>query len=120
KAEARLVGGLGFKGPADERGEVEIGYGVDDAHRNKGYMSEAVAAMVDWALQQPDVRSVRAETTNTNVASMRVLQKVGFAPYRATDRYLYWRIDAAGLAQRRPARQPRREQAASAEFDLYD
>lgn len=98
KAEDRIVGGLGFKGPPDERGEVEIGYGMDDAERNKGYMTEAVAAMVRWALAQPDVASVRAETANTNVASMRVLQKVGFIAYRATDRYLYWRFKAGQLS----------------------
>jgi uncharacterized repeat protein (TIGR04076 family) len=110
KAEQRLIGGCGFKGPADERNQVEIGYGTDDAFRNRGFMSEAVAGMVAWALSQPGVCSVRAETANTNVASMRVLQKVGFAPFRATDRYIYWRID--GEAKQTGKR--------ADEFELYD
>lgn len=113
KSENRLIGGLGFKGPPDERGEVEIGYGMDDAERNKGYMTEAVAAMVQWALSQPSVRIVRAETANTNVPSMRVLQKVGFIAYRATDRYIYWRF--AGREGQRLA-----EVSGAAEFSLYD
>ena len=47
--------------------------------------------MVSWALRQESVTGVIAETANTNVASMRVLQKVGFVITSATDRYLYWR-----------------------------
>lgn len=118
KSEQRLIGGCGFKGPADDRGEVEIGYGTDDAFRNRGFMSEAVAGMVEWALAQDGVRSVRAETANTNVASMRVLQKVGFAPFRATDRYIYWRIGEE--AQQRRGEETRKAAKRSGEFDLYD
>lgn len=95
KTETRIVGGLGFKGPGDERGVVEIGYGVNDSDRNRGYMTEAVTAMVGWATAQNGVHGVRAETANTNLASIRVVQKVGFVPYRATDRFLYWRMDRA-------------------------
>lgn len=118
KSEQRIIGGCGFKGPADERGEVEIGYGTDDAYRNRGYMSEAVVGMVEWALNQTGVCSVRAETLNTNVASMRVLQKVGFAPFRATDRYIYWRIGEE--AQRRRGEEMKRTKRRSDEFELYD
>jgi uncharacterized repeat protein (TIGR04076 family) len=118
KAERRLIGGCGFKGPADERSEVEIGYGTDDAFRNRGFMSEAVTGMVEWALAQEDVCFVRAETANTNVASMRVLQKVGFAPVRATDRYLYWRIGEKATKRRSEETQSKKQQ--TDEFDLYD
>jgi uncharacterized repeat protein (TIGR04076 family) len=118
KSEQRLIGGCGFKGPADERGEVEIGYGTDDAFRNRGYMSEAVTGMVEWALAQKEVCSVRAETVNTNVASMRVLQKVGFAPFRATDRYIYWRFGEE--AKKRRDEKAKKEKQGSDEFELYD
>ena len=49
--------------------------------------------MVRWALEEETVKAVIAETANTNVASMRVLQKVGFVITSATDRFLYWSID---------------------------
>ena len=48
--------------------------------------------MVRWALDEEGVEAVIAETANMNVASMRVLQKVGFVITSATQRYLYWRI----------------------------
>ena len=49
--------------------------------------------MVRWALCQVGVEAVTAETANTNVASMRVLQKAGFIITSATARYLYWKTE---------------------------
>lgn len=41
---------------------------------------EAVSALVDWALRQPGVVRIRAEAEEGNAASLRVLEKAGFAP----------------------------------------
>ena len=90
-AERRIVGGLGFKGAPDRAGEVEIGYGFDPFYHNRGLATEAVGAMVQWALGQEPVEVVVAETANTNVPSMRVLQKAGFVITSATDSFLYWK-----------------------------
>lgn len=46
------VGGIGFKGVPDERGQVEVGYGVDEPHRRRGFATEAAAALCRWALEQ--------------------------------------------------------------------
>ena len=89
--ERRIIGSLAFKGAPDQTDEVEIGYGFDPFYHNRGLATEAVEVMVSWALRQESVTGVIAETANTNVASMRVLQKVGFVITSATDRYLYWR-----------------------------
>lgn len=70
------AGLAGFKGVSNENGSTEIGYGIDPAYQNKGYMSEAVKALVDWALQQPVCTTVTA-TTVENPASRRLLQKLG-------------------------------------------
>lgn len=71
------VGELCLKGVGEE-GEVEIGYGVAGDWRSRGYATEAVAALVDWALNQSGVVCVTAETDPSNVASQRVLEKAGF------------------------------------------
>ncbi|MBI1295383.1 TIGR04076 family protein [bacterium] len=123
KSQQQLIGGLGFKGPADDHGEVEIGYGTDDAFRNQGFMSEAVEAIAAWALTQPGICSVRAETANTNVASMRVLQKVGFTAYRASERFIYWCINAQVLERERMSAEAAlgsKTGNGSGEFELYD
>ena len=92
KAERRIIGSLAFKGPPNRDNAVEIGYGFDPSYHNRGLATEAVGEMVRWALSEDGVEAVIAETANTNVASMRVLQKVGFVITSATDRYLYWKI----------------------------
>ena len=92
KEERRIVGSLAFKGPPNREKTVEIGYGLDPAYHNRGLATEAVGEMVRWALSEEGVETVIAETANMNVASMRVLQKVGFVITSATQRYLYWKV----------------------------
>ncbi|MBR4329913.1 MAG: GNAT family N-acetyltransferase [Candidatus Riflebacteria bacterium] len=74
-----IVGTLSFKG-IDEKGVVEIGYGINDGYENKGYTTEAVKALSEWASKQPNVKQIEAETEETNIASIRVLEKSNFVP----------------------------------------
>jgi len=71
------AGLIGFKGIPDNDGFVEIGYGIDESVWNKGFMTEAVQLMLDWAFDYPDCKCVTA-TTVINPASERVLQKLHF------------------------------------------
>lgn len=73
------IGDLCFKGLGPD-GSVEIGYGIEEKYQGQGFASEAVSAVVDWALDQPGIRRVEAETEPDNRASQRVLEKCGFAP----------------------------------------
>ncbi|GIL40356.1 GNAT family N-acetyltransferase [Roseiterribacter gracilis] len=73
-----LVGEIGYKGPPDSEATVEIGYALLPEARRNGYASEAVTALVRWALQRNDVLRVTAETVIGNDASERVLQRTGF------------------------------------------
>ena len=70
------AGLVGFKSYPDENGSTEIGYGIDPAYQNKGYMTEAVKVLVDWALGHPFCKVVTA-TTVENPASRRLLEKLG-------------------------------------------
>ena len=73
------VGDLSFKGLLPN-GRVEIGYGILENFWGNGYATEAVNAAVEWALSQPEVSCVEAETEPNNSASQRVLAKCGFCP----------------------------------------
>lgn len=73
------VGDLSFKGLHPD-GRAEIGYGISEGYRLKGYATEALSAAVQWALGQPGVVRVEAETEPDNAASQRVLEKCGFVP----------------------------------------
>jgi RimJ/RimL family protein N-acetyltransferase len=74
-----LVGDAGFLAPP-AGGEVELGYAVRPEHRGRGYATEAARALVEWALAQPGVDRVVAEFEHDNVASKRVLERVGMRP----------------------------------------
>jgi [ribosomal protein S5]-alanine N-acetyltransferase len=72
-----LIASGGFKGPPQD-GTVEIGYSVLPRFQGHGYATEMVRALIDWALAQPGVLRIIAETTGDNTPSMRLLHKLGF------------------------------------------
>jgi ribosomal-protein-alanine N-acetyltransferase len=82
-AAGEVVGSAGLVGRPNERGEVELGYGILEDHRNRGYATEAARALVAWALAQPNVDQVVARSELSNDASNRVLEKLGLTRVRA-------------------------------------
>ena len=86
------VGDICFKGEPNKKGEVEIGYGTYEKFQGMGYMTEAVKAITDWALDQPGVTAVVAETDQSNVASQRILKKNNFIQYKIVDKMKWWRL----------------------------
>lgn len=68
---------VGMIDPRIEGPKVGIGYVAARAHWGKCYVSEATRAIIDWAFQQQSIYRVYATTDVENVASQRVLEKVG-------------------------------------------
>jgi len=61
-----------------ERGELEIGYMLLPRYWGKGLASEAVAAVLAWVADHLDDEQVIAVTQAANVASLRLLARLGF------------------------------------------
>lgn len=93
KSTNTVVAELGFKGPPDANGLVEIGYGTMPFQQGRGIMTEAVAGFVSWAGKRNDIRGILAETDKTNSASIRILQKNNFTQYTVKGNMLWWRRD---------------------------
>ena len=74
-----IVGDFCFKGLGAD-GAVELGYGLREGFCGNGYMTEAVRTVTKWALEQPGVSRVEAETESENEASQKVLAACGFVP----------------------------------------
>jgi RimJ/RimL family protein N-acetyltransferase len=72
-----VIGDIGFHTPPDDMGDVSIGFGVVPSARGDGYATEALRAMLAWALEQPEVRTVHADTDLVNLASQHVLTAAG-------------------------------------------
>ena len=77
--DGKHIGELCFKGLSED-GIAEIGYGIAEEYRGRGYAAEAVSAAVDWALGQTGVMCITAEAEEVNIASQKVLSKAGFVP----------------------------------------
>jgi RimJ/RimL family protein N-acetyltransferase len=56
---------------------ANLGYVLAKPHWNRGYMTEAVRSVVDWAVAQDAVDRVWAVCDVENLASARVLEKAG-------------------------------------------
>lgn len=91
KTENMMIGDLCFQGEPNEKGEIEIGYGTYDHFQNKGYMTEAVGALVRWGLGQERVLAVVAETNADNIPSQKILKNNGFHCLGQAGENLKWR-----------------------------
>ena len=74
----RVIGTIGFHGPPDERGRLEIGYSVQERFRRQGFAREAVRAMLDWAATEHGIRRFIASISPTNEPSLSLTRGFGF------------------------------------------
>lgn len=68
--------------------KIEIGYVLARPYWGKGYMTEALRGVIDWAFTQPDVYRVQAFCDVDNVASARVMEKAGMSREGLLRRYV--------------------------------
>ncbi|MEM1322382.1 MAG: GNAT family N-acetyltransferase [Bacteroidota bacterium] len=76
-ADQTVIGMGGYKGPPDELGRIEIGYGIAPAYRNQGFATEAARALLLDAFTDPDVQTIFAHTLPESNASNHILRKIG-------------------------------------------
>jgi RimJ/RimL family protein N-acetyltransferase len=75
--DEKLIGVVGFTYHGD--GEVpELGYWLGEPHWGKGYMSEAVRALLEAAYATHVYPRIKARALKSNGASLNVLRKAGF------------------------------------------
>jgi ribosomal-protein-alanine N-acetyltransferase len=66
-------------------GTAEVGYRVAEQVAGRGVATSTLRELCRLAAEQYGLRTLKAETSNENVASQRVLEKAGFVPVRPTD-----------------------------------
>ncbi|MFW5967082.1 MAG: GNAT family N-acetyltransferase [Persicimonas sp.] len=78
--DGEAVGGIGLERKTDVfRRSVEIGYWLGERVWGRGIATEAVAALTTWGFTNLDVVRIYAGVFEWNPASIRVLEKVGYA-----------------------------------------
>ncbi|NJK49205.1 GNAT family N-acetyltransferase [Candidatus Gracilibacteria bacterium] len=80
-----LIGWGGFKGKADARGIVEIGYEIIPLYRNRGLATEAAWGLIEYAFSYSHIKSIQAQTLAINNASTKLLQNIGMQFVGTTD-----------------------------------
>lgn len=78
RAEHVAVGQMTFRQVPENPSILELGYGINPEYAGRGYATEMARRLVCWALEQPGVATITAACLETNIASIRVLEKVGF------------------------------------------
>lgn len=73
--EGELIGFCGFK-PEGEH--IDFGWRYAHRHWGKGYATEAARAVLRYGLEELDLRGIVAVAYEANVASVRVIEKLGF------------------------------------------
>jgi ribosomal-protein-alanine N-acetyltransferase len=75
---SQLIGTLGFHFYETKDRRVDIGFDLLPAYWGKGIMTEAASRLVHWCFEHLNLHRVQADCTEGNIASEKVLLKVGF------------------------------------------
>lgn len=87
--DGKIVGDIGFKGPPDGRGWVEIGYQVLPECQSQGYGNEAIGLICGYAADA-GVICIEAEIHTDNRISRHLIEKNGFSFVSQSGSYNYF------------------------------
>jgi ribosomal-protein-alanine N-acetyltransferase len=90
KESKAIIGDIGFKGKPDPEGSVDLGYGIVDAARRKGYAVEAGAALIKWTFKQQQVKVITARCMHVNEGSTKTLERLGFYQKVIKEEMVHW------------------------------
>lgn len=76
--DRQIVGSIGFHGPPDDQQRLEVGYSVAPPYRRRGFATESVRALFDWAYETHGITRFVASISPTNEASLRLTEQFGF------------------------------------------
>ena len=78
RATGELIGSASLHRFVDASRRCELGYALTRAHWGRGYVSEALRALLNFGFSALDLNRVEADIDPRNDASARVLDKLGF------------------------------------------
>lgn len=92
KNSLEIIGDLGFKGFDATEGNIDIGYGIIKEERKKGYATEAVTTLIQWAFSNEMVKEITARCLLDNTSSIELLKKCRFTAINKDNEMLYWSL----------------------------
>ena len=85
KDSLRLIGELGLTITSSHYDEAYLWYSMNRSYWGRGYATEAAAALLRYGFEQAGLRRIFAECHPDNLASARVLEKIGLLPEPLAD-----------------------------------
>ena len=77
KDSGELVGGVGLSPINRKHRKADLGYWCAFEHWNRGITTEAASRLVRYGFEELDLERIRAKCFADNIASARVMEKVG-------------------------------------------
>ena len=77
RGESLLIGNCRLKRGRDDPGEADIAYFLNRHHWGRGYATEVVRALIDYGFETLGLERIVGLCVPDNVASQRVMEKVG-------------------------------------------
>ncbi|AMX00323.1 GNAT family N-acetyltransferase [Rummeliibacillus stabekisii] len=93
KEDHTIIGDMGFKGKPNSQKTVEVGYAIIPSAQKKGYATEAVKEIINWAFSTGKVDKVVAECLHDNHSSIRVLEKLQMKRTEPKNNMLNWELE---------------------------
>ena len=78
KSSGEIIGSAGFHDFPDERGMIEIGFGIVPEKQRNGFGTELLLGMWKMISSRPDVKVLRYTVSPTNLPSLHIINKLDF------------------------------------------
>ena len=89
KDNKRIIGTAGFNN-YQRNHRANLGYDLHVDFWNKGYITEALSEILYFGFEMLEINRIEAEVMQGNVASERVLEKLGFTNEGVLRDWMYW------------------------------
>lgn len=90
KASGRFIGNIELMDPNDSEGE--LGIAITAEMQDRGHGTEAVLAMVNYAIDHLGLKRVFLRTNPQNARAIRVYEKCGFRKYKQDSEHVYMEV----------------------------
>jgi RimJ/RimL family protein N-acetyltransferase len=87
-----VIGDCGVHGEADASGAVEVGFGLAEPYRRRGYGTELVLGIVGWLCAQDGITRVFGRTVANNIGSQKVMERAGLTADGDDGEYLTYSL----------------------------
>ncbi|BAY84234.1 GCN5-related N-acetyltransferase [Calothrix parasitica NIES-267] len=86
-----IIGTCGFHNWVQKSFQAEIGYELSQAYWQKGIMTEALTNIIKFGFEKMELNRISATVMLDNIASMKLLDKLGFEEEGVLREYGFWK-----------------------------